>query len=250
MLAELADGLLGAVTADAAQRDVLIRALIDNPALLAHLHALALEWQLAQRLEGRLALDPVVSPLLQALISSPDVETQGLAMTFLAAQARWCQAQRRMKLAWEELPGDLLHAALLSVSATVGEAAARTDAAIRQSFDEATSRLGLAARLVASLEDGGRTALSISHAGVSLFLTALALRTGETRETATFSTHEAHLARLALGLRSAGLAPGEVCEQAMTLHGHAALPPGFERVDQGTAGRILASHPCAGFCRP
>lgn len=243
MLADLANGLLDDPDQDEATRQRLFRALLDNPALLAHLHALALEWQLVQRLQARTALDPVVSPLLQALIASPDAETQGLAMTYLAAQARWCQAQRRMKLAWRELPGDLLHAALLSLRVTIGEAAAREDAEIRRSYDEAAGRLGLAARLVAGLEDGGRTALSLSHAGVSLFLTALALESGMARDAAVLSTHEAQAARLALGLRSAGLDLMLVREQLMMLHGHAALPIGFDRADRELAARVLSSNP-------
>lgn len=251
MLADLAQGLLADVPDDDAARERLIRALLDSPALLAHLHALAREWQLSQRLQARLALDPVVPPLVQALIASPHADTRETAMAYLAAQARWCQAQRKMKLTWRELPGDLLHTALISLGTTIGEAAARTDAAIRRSYDEATGRLGLAARLVAGLDDlepdgGARAALSIPHAGVSLFLTALALGSGTARESAVFSTHEAQVARLALGLQGAGLEPAQIREQVMALHGHATLPPGLDRADGTLAARILASSPSVG----
>lgn len=254
MLAELARSLLEAAEGpgEHAGAEPLVRAFIDNPALLSHVHAQALEWQLAQRLQVRLALDPVVSPLLQALIASPDAAAQALAMTYLAAQARWCQAQRRMTLTWRELPGDLLHGALLSLRTLAGEGGeaaeriARTERAIRSSYDEATGRLALAARLVAALDGAGHAALSLDHAGVSLFLTALAWRSGQPREAAVLSTHEAQSARLALALRSAGLEPVNIRAHMMTLHGDVTLPAGFDRLDPEAAGRLLGPHPVAG----
>lgn len=255
MLADLAQTLLDDGAGDDPMRERLIRALLEDPAILAHLHALALEWQLARRLQARLALDPVASPLLQALISSPHADTRDRAMAFLAAQARWCQAQRRMKLGWSELPADLLDAALIALRATAGEAAARTEATIRRSYDEAAGRLALAARLLVELDQGGLdeggvkggapAALSIAHAGASLFLTALALASGTAREAAVLSTHPAQMARLALALKGAGLGPAQVREQVMALHGHAALPAGIDGADGDLAARILASGPPA-----
>ncbi|SFF98925.1 hypothetical protein SAMN05518801_10531 [Novosphingobium sp. CF614] len=260
MLADLANGLLDALAGGTGQRgghvtgeaELLVRALIDNPALLSHLHALALEWQLTERLQLRLALDPVVSPLVQAMISSADGTTQGLAMTYLAAQARWCQAQRRMTLPPRELPGDLLHGLLLTVRALVGgapemtERTARMEAGIRQSYDEGASRLGLAARMITSLGGEAQAALSVAHAGVPLFLTALALGSGQARDTVVLSTHEAQLARLALALRSAGLEPGDVEKQFLALHPEVTLPAGFDRVGPDLAAAILSSGPPAG----
>src|SRR3546814_14135649 len=43
----------------ATDAEPLARALIDCPALLSHLHALAVEWRIAEQLQVRLALDPV-----------------------------------------------------------------------------------------------------------------------------------------------------------------------------------------------
>lgn len=270
MLADLAGELLDALVGAGAgagaagterrayasgEIEVLTRAFLDNPAMLAHLHALALEWQLTERLQGRLALDPVVSPLLQALVSSHDGATQGLAMTFLAAQARWCQAQRRMKLPLRELPADLLHAALMTMRALAGgdpamaERALIVESEIRRSCDEGASRLGLAARLVMSLGNGAQVALSVSHGGVALFLTALALGSGQDRDAVVLSTHEAQLARLALALRSAGLKPAAVEEQFLAIHPEITLPEGFERLGADLAAAILTSGSPAGRYR-
>ena len=86
----------GARRDHAAQRIAhVVSAVVERSALLAHVHAQALEFQLAERLHARIALDPVLSPLLQALIASPDSATSSSAMTLLAAQARFVQAQRR-----------------------------------------------------------------------------------------------------------------------------------------------------------
>lgn len=251
MLADLVDGLLGEGAGeqhgDAAAR--LTRAFIDDPALLSHLHALAMEWQLTERLQARLALDPVLSPLLRSLISSSDAQTQGLAMAFLAVQARWSQSQRRMTLPLHELPGELLHGVLLALRSAVpemAERAAQVEGEVRRSHDGEADRLGLAARLVTSLGDGSQAALSLVDAGVSLFLTALALRAGQGRDTVVLSTHETQAARLALSLRSTGLDAFRVEEQVLVLHPGAVLPPGFDRVDRGMAAAVIASGDPAG----
>lgn len=261
LLDALMDGGVGAAGTveravhPASEVEVLTRAFIDNPAVLSHLHALALEWQLTERLQSRLALDPVVSPLLQALISSHDGATQGLAMTFLAAQARWCQSQRRMMLPLRELPGELLHCVLVTLRGLAGSAPAMiervalVEGAIRADFDEGANRLGLASRLITGLGGGAQVALSITHAGVPLFLTALALGSGQGRDAVVFSTHEAQLARFALALRSAGLKPGGVEEQFLAIHPEVTLPEGFDRLGADLAAAILASGRAAGHFR-
>lgn len=255
MLADLAAGLLDALTQATGEVEkgryrpedlsVLTEAFIDNPQLLTHVHALALEWQLTERLQGRLALDPVVSPLLQAMIASSDASTQSLAMSFLAAQARWCQAQRRMRLPLEQLPGDLFHAALMTVrtlascNGDMAERAVVAEAQLRQGYDEGANRIGLAARLMHNLGGGAQAALSVSHAGIALFLTALGLGSGQSRDAVVLSTHEAQLARLALALRSAGLKPAAIEQQFITLHPDVVLPEGFERIGPDSAAAML-----------
>jgi hypothetical protein len=230
-----------------AQVEALTRAFLDNPELLAHLHAQALEWQLTERLQSRLSLDPVVSPLLQALISAQDGPTQDLAMKFLAAQARWCQSQRRMTLSLQELPGDLFHAVLVCLQthmaegSDMGERTELVASDFRKAYDEGSSRLGLASRLVLGMGRGGQAALEIGHAGVALFLTALALGSGQGRDAVVLSTHEAQLARLALALRTSGLKPAQVEQQFLALHPDVTLPDGFDRLNADLAAAILSS---------
>ncbi|MGN6499721.1 MAG: hypothetical protein ACTHKM_06210 [Tsuneonella sp.] len=226
----------------------LAEALVGSPALLEHAHALSLEWQLAARLEARNAVDPVLSPLLQALIASDEAATASAAMAALAAQARFTQAQRRMELPLAELPADLFHAALLALRgfANAGEGESAGEARLRREYDEGASRLGLLARLVTAMGAGARAALSISHAGVALFLTALAAASNQRRDVAVISTNERQLTRFALALRATGLKPKEVEEQFLYVHPEVALPTGFDGLRADRASVMLS----AGRCGP
>jgi hypothetical protein len=218
-------------------------AFLAQPALLAHVHALALEWQLTERLQARLALDPVVSPLLQALIGSEDAATAAAAMALLAAQARFGQAQRRMELPVGELPAEVLGAALAALRAVVapeddGHALAAANA-IRAAHDESRGRLALAARLITGMGPAYTAALSVQHAGAALFLTALAQALGVARDAAVLVTNEAQAARLALGLRAAGLRSAGVHEQFASLYPDGELPGGFDTLGQDRAASLL-----------
>lgn len=219
--------------------------LATSQALLTHCHALALEWQLAERLEKRCAIDPVLTPLLQALIASDHDETAGTAMALLASQVRFVQAQRRMELPLTELPGDLFHHALLTWQTFSDgrdeEALRAADRSMRDRFDESTSRLGLLNRLVGGMGNGVRAALSIAHAGVAIFCTAMANQSNQDRDLAVVSTNDRQLARLALALRSAGLRPKEVEEQFLTIHPETTLPEGFELLRADRAGEMLSA---------
>lgn len=212
--------------------------LLCDTDLLSHCHALSLESQLTGRLAARNGLDEVLSPLLQALIASDDAETASTAMAALASQARFVQAQRRMELPLGELPGDIFHRCLLVWRSHLPEeeegAAKIAEGRLRTGFEEGVSRLGLLSRLVGGMGNGALAALSISHAGVALFLTALALGSGQDRELATLSTNECQLARFALGLRAAGLKPSDIEEQFHFVFPDVTLPRGFGslRVDQ------------------
>ena len=224
----------------------LVEIIIANPAFLKHLHALAVEWQLTERLQTRLSLDPVVSPLLQALIASSDSAVAALAMNFLASQARSCQAQRRMKLPLTELPGDLLHGALLALRTHAGtepeidESAAAAETAIREAYDESRTRLGLISRLVMDMGSGAVAALSVGHAGVAIFLSALAVGSGQDRDTTALNTSEGQTARFALALLASGLKPEAVEEQFLAVHGDIAPPEEFRRIGGDHASALLA----------
>ncbi len=217
---------------------------VAHGGFLAHVHGLALEWQLTERLHRRLALDPVLSPLLQALIASNDPGTAGKAMALLAAQARFAQAQRRMQLPLAELPGDVLHAALLALRnhpGNGGESEVETaDRMVRGDHDESRSRIGLISRLVTGMGGGATAALSVSHAGVAMFLSALALASGQDRDLAILATNEAQLARFALALRAAGLRTPAISEQFVALHPDVELPEGFDALGADHAAALLA----------
>jgi hypothetical protein len=220
----------------------LIAAIVAQPALLGHIHALALEWQLTERLGTRLALDPVLSPLLRTMIAASEAETAELAMRLLAAQTRFCQSQRRMRLPLGELPGDLLHIALLTMRhfGGAGSGAIEGEAAFRAGHDEGGDRRGLIASLVATMDGGAAAALSVNHAGVAIFLTALAAGSGQDRDLIALATSEAQLARLALALRAAGLEAAAIEEQFLVIHPDLAPPGYLDQLDVDRAAALLA----------
>lgn len=219
-------------------------ALIDEPMIVDHLHSIALEWQLTESMQRRAGVDPSLSPLLQALIGADDPTSSALAMDLLTAQAAFARHQQRMSLPVNELPGEVLHALLETLRHAVAgdlafEAHARnTEHAIRSAYDESQCRIALANRLVAALGAGAFAALSITHAGVAVFLSALAAATGDSRDTVAVSTSESQLARLALSLRAAGLSNSEIEREFYAIHPDITLPDGFGRL-QGTEARAL-----------
>ena len=217
--------------------------LLAEERLVAHCHALSLEWQLTERLEKRSGIDPVLSPLLQALIASDDEAVAATAMAALAAQARFVQTQRRMELPLAELPADHFHQVVATWASgledsTGPDASAATDA-LRGAYDESASRLALLSRLVTGMGAGARAALSVNHAGVALFLSALAASARHDRDLAAIATNERQLVRLALALRAAGLKPREVEEQFLYLHPDVALPDGFDLLRADRAAALL-----------
>jgi hypothetical protein len=258
MMSDLATQLLESLSQASGQRekhdesdrkDAVFQALIDNPLLLGHVHALAIEAQLGARLQARLSLDPVVPPLLQSSIASQDAGTQALSMQVLAAQAHFNQAQRRMRLHLTELPGDEFHAALIAFRSVLtpdpktSENVIAAERNLRHGYNEGQSRIGLLARLVHLLGEGAMSALAVTEAGVALFVTALGLLGGQRRDTAILATHESQVSRLALLLRSAGLHPSAIEEQFFFLHPQVTLPPGFAALDRDRAAAILSFGP-------
>jgi hypothetical protein len=217
--------------------------LLADERLVAHCHALSLEWQLTERLEKHSAIDPVLSPLLQALIASDEGPVAATAMAALAAQSRFTQSQRRMELPLAELPADLFHQVVAHWASglddsTGPDAAAATDA-LRGAYNESAGRLGLLSRLVTGMGAGARAALSVAHAGVALFLTALAASARHDRDLAVIATNDRQLARLALSLRAAGLKPREIEEQFLHFHPDIALPEGFALLRADRAAALL-----------
>jgi hypothetical protein len=225
--------------------DELAQVLVENPAFLEHFHALALEWQWTVRLERSRALDPVLPPLLQARMADPDAQASAGAMSLLAAQARFCQSQRRMQLPLRELPGDLLHMALVTLRAHVGMDAAAdsyaliAERSVRAEIDENRSRLSQMSHVLDAMGGNALAALDIDKAGVALFLTALARGSGLSREAAVMATVDSQLPRFLLALRACGLAPATVAAAALAFHPDAVLPRGYGELSPGEAAALL-----------
>lgn len=253
MILDLAGQLLAAQTGrDPATRapaddpdalDRLAETLMTDEALLAHCHALAAESLVAERLLQRHALDPVLSPLLQELIASEDPAVAALAMATLAAQSRFVQGQRRMELPLGELPAELFHT-LMARTQAAAENSARL-VRLQAGYDEATSRLGLIARLVAAMRRGVVAALGLDHAGAALFASALAAQTRCTREDTVLACHEGQGMRLALLLRAAGLAGPAIERQLLMIDPAARLPRAMGDISPERAAALLGAGPMA-----
>jgi hypothetical protein len=99
----------------------------------------------------------------------------------------------------------------------------------------------LIGRLVTGLGATATAALAVDHAGVAIFLSALALASGQDRDLAVLSTNDRQLARLALSLRASGLKPKAVEEQFLYLHPEVALPEGFDQLRPDRAAALLHS---------
>jgi hypothetical protein len=241
MLAEIARQLLEASgQGDDASGGRLVEALVRNDALVTHLHALALEGRLADRLEADAGIDPVLSPLLEGLIAGGDEVLAGAAMAAMSAQSGFIGQQRRMVLPLGELPGELFQAALAALReiADVGEGA---EAALRRGIGEGRGRLDLLNRLVMRTGSNAPGVLEVERAGLGVFLTALSLAAGLERDAAVMSLASRQPARLALALRSAGLTPAAVEAQVLQLRPDVTLPGAVARLGADQAANILAS---------
>lgn len=228
-------------TADAGGEDSALSAgLAAHEGLLAHCHALALEAQLTERLARDAGLDPVLTPLLQDLIAAPEAESAALAMTLLAAQARFVQGQRRMETAIDQLPADLLHDVLVTFVQTCGARAEQVAADLRSQFDEGRSRTALLARVLLDGDGTLAAALSPDRAGLALFVSALALSTGVDRDTAVIAAMDGQQARLALLLAACGLDAARIEAIVLSFHPDAPLAPLAAALGREEARHLLA----------
>lgn len=242
---ELLD-LMGVPEAPAgAEQEALFKALLGTPLLLSHLHAQALEWALTIRLEARAGVDPVIPPLLQHWIALPLSAAQSLAGRMLAAQAKWCQSQRRMTITLDELPGEVLHATLLAIRTAMpfDPRVEHAERAIRGSYDEGASRLALAARLVSEVGDGEAAVLELEHAGAALFITALGQHATQPRDGVALAMQEPRATRLALMLIAAGLLPHEAERQIGLVHEHSETDSTLDGLKPEEAAAILHNGP-------
>ena len=228
----------------AEREDGLAQRLADQPAFLAHVHALTIEARLAIQLQARSNIDPVLCPLVQDLVASRDDSVAATAMALLAAQARFIQHYRRMLLPLGELPGELLQMALQALRATAGERepdAVAAEHTVRDAFDETRSRLGLISSLVARAVEPAPRALDLGQTGLSIFATALATASGQERDVMVFSFSERRVARLALAMCAVGVEHRSIANQLLNLHPDVVLPEGFEMLSAERAAFLLAA---------
>lgn len=219
--------------------DQLAARLMADEALLGHCHALATESLISARLQQRHALDPVLSPLLQELIASEDADVASLAMGALASQSRFVQSQRRMELPLGELPAELFHALVAQMQVSSPDSAALVR--LQAGYDEAATRIGLLARLVAAMRRGALAGLALDHAGLALFSSTLGVMARVTREEAVLACHEGQTARLALLLRAAGLTASAIERQLLLIEPAARLPRGLAEMSPEHAATLAQS---------
>ncbi len=222
---------------DVAALDQIAARLMPDEALLAHCHALAAESLIAGRLQQRHALDPVLSPLLQELIASEDVDVASLAMGALAAQSRFVQSQRRMELPLGELPAEVFHSLVAQMQASAPDSAALVR--LQVGYDEADTRIGLLARLVAAMRRGAVAGLALDHAGLALFASTLGVAARVPRAEAVLACHEGQGLRLALMMRSAGLMPSAIEHQLLLIEQAGRLPRGLSEMSPEHAATLV-----------
>lgn len=222
-------------------RDAILRALFDQPALLAHCHGLALEFRLMRRLAKDADIDSLLPPVLQELIASPMEEVSRLASAALAAQTRFIRNMERMQLPLRQLPGELLHV-VLGIGRERLKDMIVSDAvehAVRTSYDEGATRLALFARLANKTDYLGTRGWQLEEAGVPLFLASLSMADGQGHYDAVLLTTQSQMVRLALTLRTLGCNPRAVNRNLYLLHDEIALPV-IAGIEPGTASAMLA----------
>ncbi len=260
MLSDVARQLLdaGPVSVDRQRPDEsaiddLADALGSDGALLNHLHALAMESVLTERLQQRSSIDPVLSPLLQELIASEQPSVAELAMSTLAAQSRFIQTQRRMGMPLEELPADLFVAVLKHFEAWGASqdnvAVSEAIRGLKAGFDEGAGRLGLLARLVSSMKGGAIAALELEHAGLALFASGLATLTKQPRDLAVIACHQKQAARLALSLRAAGLSADAIERQFLLVEPSQMVPREIAGLSSERAHEVLSANSVDHYAR-
>lgn len=225
----------------AERQDELARALIEEGSFLDHAQALVIEADLAERLQARSGIDAVLPLLVQELAARDDEPTATLAMALLAAQARFMQNCRRMELPMRELPGDLFHAALVALRARGGAGIELVERRLRESYDEGVSRLGLIAHAITGMGEYSRDALAIDRAGPAIFASALAMASGQERNSVLLSFAEGQFARLLLVMRASGLEHAVMERQLLFLHPDHRLPVAFDSMTAERARALLAA---------
>lgn len=225
----------------AGHRDGLALALASSADLLAHVHVRVLEAQIAERLQAHNGLDPVTSPLVQQSLGDPDPELAELATAVLTAQGRFMRQVRKMELPLGELPAELFDQALAIGREFGGTGVAVGERGLRGAYDASAIREALLTRFASRAAEQRADLLSLDHAGLAVFVTALAVASRQPRERVMTSFADSQLARLALSLRSAGLTQQAMEMHFQLIHPEHSLPPGFEIVPADRAAALLST---------
>lgn len=224
--------------------------LTSNGALLGHVHALALEYRLCDRLQFRLRLDPVMPPMTSELRARGGEGAAGI-MHLISAQARFCQDQCDMELPLVELPERLFHSVLIAQQMQAAEpdqnVLAIAHARLRGVYESHTNRHALLLQAVAIARAAEQDLFNVAHAGVSVFLSGLAQATRQVREHVVLAAFDRRMTRLALSLRAAGVPQEKVAVQFACFHPDAAVPREYDMVDAHQAALILAQAPLEVF---
>ena len=221
------------------QHSRLLSKLLEKQQFVTACHAFAIEYRLAERLRDVHDIDPVLTPILQALIGSDNSDLSALGMAVLTSQARFMQQQRRMELPLTELPGELFAVVVDLRNSVVSKGDSGTTSFA--DYDEANGRMALLDRLVCSIGQGASATLALDHAGVAIFLSGVAHLSQQHRQIIALSTDEGQIARLGVSLRAAGLRAAEIAKQLDLLHSHTGPMAAIEQLRIDQAKEILAT---------
>ena len=204
----------------AEHEETLCQLIASDGAFLDHAHAFALEGRFTERLLRQSEIDPVLTPLLKELAASPDADKAQDAMHLMASQARFVQQMRRMELPLTELPAEIYHRLLLAMRkvATSKQQALRAETHLRETYDEAASRLGQLTKRALTLAEEMPAKLAIQDFGFAIFATRLAMASGQDRVSVILSMSNNQITRFAGIARLAGLKEQQVYEQLLFLH--------------------------------
>lgn len=236
--------LTGGLLADLARQltggEATAALLCAQPALRDHCHALAIEWRVGQALAADRGMDPLLPPLFaQIRHADADPDHAGAVAALLAAELRWHDRMRLMRLPLSDLPADCAQ-----LARAVARAAATNPASTPEPAPPPPARFALQHRVLAGLGDRAGEALALDRAGLSLFVTALALAAGCMRETVVLALAEDDPLRLALLLRAAGLPRDAALAQMLALRPDA--PAGvIDAIADATSARALIARGAA-----
>jgi hypothetical protein len=223
--------------------EVFRQTLLSDERLLEHCFVLSVEGQIIDRLADEHSVERVLSPLLQELVGSDREEIAELAMSCITAQSRFVQTQSRMQTPLSDLPADLFHAVLGKwqefASKHRKDVPIQSIEALRKNYDEGATRAAQLERLVASMGKGVRAAFDLPHAGFSMFATALARESDQSRSHAVLACQSVQSPRLALGLRATGLEEADIAKNVVALGGEATDSKGLNQILPDQAQSIL-----------